>query len=188
MNRYWINAGLALMLSSAMLSLPSQPAHGLDAVYCTNCGTEWTQLMNKAMQVKQLATQAQHDAYLTKKMGANDWRNKYTQWSKEGTDNALYTLKGLGMHANQLQQDQALQQRLQAMAGSAQGRMEALQVANMKAAQNAEQLMKLRELMMMQLQMQANFIAQQQDRQAAQEAARHNYFQVYKSNRNGERF
>lgn len=239
MNRYWINAGLALMLSSALLNLPSQPAHGLDAVYCTNCGTEWTQLMNKAMQVKQLATQAQqlstqinqykdmvtnsqgvpthlwgramsdfnqltqlmgrsrslaysagdldgqfanrygtYDAYLTKKMGANDWRNKYTQWSKEGTDNALYTLKGLGMHANQLQQDQALQQRLQAMAGSAQGRMEALQVANMMAAQNADQLMKLRELMMMQLQMQANFIAQQQDRQAAQDAASKNYFKV----------
>lgn len=249
MKHFWINAGLTLLVSTTLLSLPSQSAQGLDAVYCTNCGTEWTQLMNKALQVKQLANQAQqlstqinqykdmltnsngvsqhlwgkamtdfnqlsqlmgrsrslaysagdldgqfanrygtYDAYLTKKMGAQDWKNKYAQWSKEGTDNALYTLKGLGLHASQLQQDQALQQQLQAMAGSAQGRMEALQVANMMAAQNADQLMKLRELMMLQLQLQANFIAQQQDRQAAQEAARHDYFQVYKSNRNGERF
>jgi P-type conjugative transfer protein TrbJ len=249
MNRYWINVGLALLVSSALLGLPSQTAHGLDAVYCTNCGTEWTQLMNKAMMVKQLANQAQqlstqinqykdmltnsngvsqhlwgkamsdfnqlnqlmgrsrslaysagdldgqfgnrygtYDAYLNKKMGASDWKNKYAQWSKEGNDNALFTLKGLGLHASQLQNDQLLQQRLQGMASSAQGRMEALQVANMMAAQNADQLMKLRELMMLQLQMQANFIAQQQDRQAAQDAARQNYFKVYKSKLNGERF
>jgi P-type conjugative transfer protein TrbJ len=129
-----------------------------------------------------------YDAYLNKKMGSGDWQNKYAQWSKEGADNALYTLKSLGLQASQLQSDQALQQRLQAMASSAQGRMEALQVANMMAAQNADQLMKLRELMMIQLQMQANFMAQLQDKQAAQEAARQNYFKVYKANQNGERF
>jgi P-type conjugative transfer protein TrbJ len=249
MKRYWLNAGLALALSIALWGKHTQPAQSADAVYCTNCGTEWTQLLNKAMMVKQLANQAQqlntqisaykdmvtnsngvsthlwgkalsdfnqlsqlmgrsrslaysagnldgqfsnrystYDSYLNKKMGANDWQAKYAQWSKEGSDNALYTLKGLGLQASQLQNDQLLQQHLQAMASSAQGRMEALQVANMMAAQNADQLMKLRELMMMQLQMQANFIAQQQDKQAAQEAVRQNYFKVYKSNLNGERF
>lgn len=207
------------------------------AVVCTNCGTEWTQLYNKAMMVRQYAQQARqlkteigqyqnmllnskgvptqlfgkalqdfqrltslmqrsnalsysaanldgqfaqrygtYESYLNQRMGTADWQNKYAQWSREGRDNALYTLKGLGMQAGQLKNDQALQQRLQNMAASAQGRMQAIQVANMLAAQNANQLMQLEKLMLLQLQMQANYIAQQQDRRLTEEMALKQYF------------
>jgi P-type conjugative transfer protein TrbJ len=57
MNRWLISAGLALGI--AVLWADSPAVQGAEAVYCTNCGTEWTQLLNKAMMVKQLATQAQ---------------------------------------------------------------------------------------------------------------------------------
>lgn len=235
MSRLWPN--LAAAFTIVILSLQALPSEGLDAVYCTNCGTEWTQLANKLAMAKQLATQTQqlqtqlntykdmltnskgfstqiwgkamndfqqlnsllkqskalaysagnldeqfgskygtYDFYMSKKMGASDWKNKYAQWSKESSDNTLYALKGIGLQASQMQDEQAMMHQLQAMAGSAEGRMQAMQVANMMAAQNVEQVQKLRQLMMMQLQMQANYIAQQQDKEAAQQAASQNYF------------
>ncbi len=121
-----------------------------------------------------------YSSYLLQKMGASDWQNKYAQWSQEGSDNALYALKGLGLQAAQMQNDDAVIQQLQAMAGSAQGNMQALQIANMIAAQNVDQIQKLRQLIMMQLQMQANYIAMQQDKEAAHQANREILFQTWK--------
>ena len=113
-------------------------------------------------------------------MTASDWQSKYAEWSKEGTDNALYAYKGLGLQASQLKNEQAMMQQLQAMAGTAEGRMQALQVGNMMAAQNVQQLQELRQLMMMQLQMQADYVAMQQDKEAAHEANRTNLYTNWK--------
>ena len=60
---------------------------------------------------------------------------------------------------------------LESMGNTAQGRMQAAQVGNQLAAQAVRQTQKLRQLQMMQIQMQANYYAQQQDRQAMQAAA-----------------
>ena len=245
-----VSLGLAVsLLVSLSWGQGNMPAQALDAVTCINCGSEFTQLLNKATMLKQLATQAQqlqvqisqfqdmatnskgvntqvwgkawqdfsqlqnlmqrskalassasnldsqfssrygtYGNYLAKKMGTTDWANKYNQWSQEGSDNALYTLKGLGLQASQVQNEHSMMQQLQSMAGSASGRMEALQVANMIAAQNVDQVFKLRQLMMMQLQMQANYLAQQQDKAAADLAARQNYFKIHQAKMNGEGF
>ena len=121
-------------------------------------------------------------------MGSSAWKQKYQQWSAEGSDNALYTLKGLNVQAQQMQNEQAVLGQLQQMAGSASGRMQALQVANMMASQQVDQVFKLRQLVMQQLQMQANYLAIQQDQQAAAQAARENYYQVHPLNLNGARY
>lgn len=246
MNRWLISLSVAVA-TALLLHGQTQPAQSADAMYCVNCGTEWTQLMNKAMMVKQLANQAQqlkaeigqyqdmitnsktvpsqlwgkamqdfqqltnvmqrsralaysasnldgqfanrygsYNSYLSRKMGNNDWQNKYAQWSKEGTDNTLYAMKGLGVQASQLQNDQVLLQRLQSMASSAEGRMQAIQVGNMMAAQNVDQVMKLRQLMMMQLQMQANYLALQQDQAAARQASREKLYKTWKNTPNND--
>ena len=119
--------------------------------------------------------------YLSENMTASDWQSKYAEWSKEGTDNALYAYKGLGLQASQLKNEQAMMQQLQSMAGTAEGRMQALQIGNMMAAQNVQQLQELRQLMMMQLQMQADYVAMQQDKEAAHEANRTNLYTNWKS-------
>jgi type IV secretion system protein TrbJ len=226
----------------ALGTLACQPVVAQGTVYCTNCGTEWTQLANKAMMVQQLANQAQqveaevgqlqnmllnskavpsqvwgtalqdfnrltslmqqskslaftagnldqefgnrygtYSTYLKEKLTGNSWQNKYAQWSKEASDNALYTLKGLGLQASQLQNEHAVMEQLQGLAGSAQGRMQALQVANMMAAQNVEQVQKLRQLVMMQLQMQADYVATEQDKEAAREANRQILYSNWKN-------
>lgn len=118
--------------------------------------------------------------YLSENMTASDWQTKYTEWSKEGTSNALNAYKGLGLHASQLKSEQAMMKQLQAMAGTAEGRMQALQVGNMMAAQNVQQLQELRQLMMLQLQTQADYIAMQQDKEAAHEANRTNLYTNWK--------
>lgn len=242
------NAVLILGLV-AMLSFHYVPAKAADAVFCVNCGSEITQLLNKATLIQQLAQQAKqleteinqysdmlqnskgvstqvwgnamqdftrlqavmsqskalaasasnldgqfadkystYSAYMNQQMGTADWQKKYQQWSTEGSDNALYTLKGLNVQAQQMQDEQAVIHQLQTMAGSAEGRMQALQVANMMASQQVDQVFKLRQLMMQQAQMQANYLAIQQDKEAAEQAAREKYYQVYPLNLNGARY
>ena len=73
-----------------------------------------------------------------------------------------------------------MMQQLQVMAGTAEGRMQALQIGNMMAGQNVQQLQELRQLMMMQLQMQADYVAMQQDKEAASEATRTNLYTNWK--------
>lgn len=129
-----------------------------------------------------------YSAYMNQQLGKDDFQKKYQQWSVEGSDNALYTLKGLNLQAQQMEEEQAVIHQLQSMAGSAEGRMQALQVANMMASQQVDQVFKLRQLMMQQVQMQANYLAIQQDKEAAERAARANYYQVHPLNLNGVRY
>lgn len=226
------------------------PTQAQQAMYCTNCGTEWTQLLNKAMMVKQLATQAQqlqsqisqyqnmvqntqgvsqhlwgnamgdfqrltqllqqskalafsagnldsqfaqryqgYKAYSNSQMTNGTWQNKYNQWSKEASDNALYALKSANEQYTAMQGEQDLMKRLQGMSQTTQGRMEAMQIANMMAAQSIEQIQKLRQLMMTQLQMQANYYQLQQDKEDAAQAAHERFMSTPRvSTNDGRKF
>jgi type IV secretion system protein TrbJ len=96
--------------------------------------------------------------------------DKYNQWSQEASDNALYALKAAGLQNASLQDENALMAQIQSLAGSASGRMQALQIGNMMASQNVQQIQKLRQLVMTQIQMEANFYQMQQDKADAMEA------------------
>jgi P-type conjugative transfer protein TrbJ len=250
MNRFY--KAVSLVISAAIIVLLLSPAQTVaaEAVICTNCGTEYTQLFNKLQMLKQVETGIQqlqtqinqyqdmmsnsqglsiqvwgnayrdigklnaliqqskalaysasnldsqfskrygdYKTYQARKMNGSDWDKKYDQWSRETSDNALYTLKAVSMQSSQMQDEDTLMQQLQAMSHSAQGRMQAIQVGNMMAAQNINQIQKLRQLMMLQLQMQANYIAAQQDKVAAEQAARRQYFhRIDVSTRDGKRY
>lgn len=105
-------------------------------------------------------------------------QNKYQQWSQEANDNTLYALKAAGAQNMAFQDENAVMQQLQAMSGSAEGRMQAMQIANMMAAQNIQQIQKLRQLLMAQLQMQANYYQLQKDKEDAAEAAHARFVKV----------
>jgi P-type conjugative transfer protein TrbJ len=102
--------------------------------------------------------------------GRTNSTNKYNQWSQEGHDNALYALKAAGAQNVSLQDENALMAQIQSMAGSATGRMQALQLGNMMASQNIQQIQKLRQLVMTQIQMEANYYQMQQDKADAMQA------------------
>lgn len=130
-----------------------------------------------------------YQSYRTKQMNGQDWDIKYDQWSRETHDNTLYTMKALGLQASQMEDDEAVMQQLQTLSQSAEGRMQALQVANMMAAQTMRQIQKLEKLMMLNTQMQANYWAAQQDKEAALQAARQQFFRYDPiSYKNGKRY
>lgn len=127
--------------------------------------------------------------YLAKQMNGQDWDDKYDQWSKETSDNMLYTMKALGLQSTQMDDDDAVMQQLQTLSQSSEGRMQALQVGNMMAAQSMRQLQKLEKLMMINTQMQANYLATQQDKEAAIDAARQKFLEFKRlPNNDGRRF
>ncbi len=95
--------------------------------------------------------------------GANSIAGKYNQWSNETKSSVAATLGAIGLQNNQLDDEDALMHQLEEMGNSAQGRMQAAQIGNQMAAQGVRQTQKLRQLMMLQTQMQANWMASQQD-------------------------
>lgn len=91
---------------------------------------------------------------------------KYEQWSSQGYDNALYSMRVAGMQVSMFEAEDVVLSNLVQKSQSAEGRMQALQVANAMAAQQVQQSQKLRQLVASQVQMQANALALAADRQA----------------------
>jgi P-type conjugative transfer protein TrbJ len=104
------------------------------------------------------------------------WYSDYRTWSQTSLDTTLGTLRAAGLQGQQLQSEQAVLDRLRVMAQSSDGRMQALQVGNQIAEQQVQQMMKLRQLMLADLQSKQAFQAAQMQRQAASEAASEQFF------------
>jgi type IV secretion system protein TrbJ len=104
------------------------------------------------------------------------WYSDYRNWSQTSLDTTLGTLRAAGLQGQQLQSEQAVLDRLRVMAQSSDGRMQSLQVANQIAEQQVQQIMKLRQLMLADLQSKQAFQAAQMQRQAASEAASEQFF------------
>jgi P-type conjugative transfer protein TrbJ len=224
------NASLACLVAIGFALGTPQDAK---AIYCSNCGTEWTQLANNLQLVKQLEQQVlqvqntikqyenmllnslplkkqewgkamadikklnalfkqakslsfasqnldvlfakkygDYKSYLQQNLGDEDLSAKYQQWSEDTNDSVLTTLKAAKLQADQMEgeEDRYLRQ-LEEKAESAEGRMQALQVGNQAAIHLSRQIQKLRQLILLQLQLQAKYIQMRMDREVAQQAA-----------------
>ncbi len=94
----------------------------------------------------------------------------YRTWSSSTLDTIMGTLKAAGLQHQQLQSEQGIIAGLRTMAQNADGRMQALNVANMIAEQSVEQIQKLRALMLSDIQSKQAyqaFIVQQESNTAA---------------------
>jgi P-type conjugative transfer protein TrbJ len=222
-----------LMAAALAIALLLRPARA-QTVFCANCGSEFTQLLNFAQLVDQLAKQAgilqtsisQYrnmtmnstpltqqqwgtamndiratnavlsqaksltyllgtlDASFAKKysdynsyvngatLNSQTFAAKYQQWSADTSSSVATTLKAAGTQSAQITgAEDRLLQTLQNQATGASGHLEALQVANEVSIQTVRQLQKLRQLVLIDTQLKANFIQTQSDRDAAQQAA-----------------
>ena len=124
-----------------------------------------------------------YDSYL-QQMGQGNFNPtaKYRQWADEGFDNARFAIRAAGMQSSMFESEDQVMQRLVQQSQSATGRMQAIQVGNQIAAQQVQQMQKLRELMATQITMQANALALATDEQAQNAAA---YQQFNNSQING---
>ena len=100
------------------------------------------------------------------------WRRNTSSGRQDANSSTLTTLKAVGLQNQQIQGDeeQALQ-KLEAQAKTAQGNLETQQLALALAIQTVRQLQKLRELIMMDIQLAANHGQTREDRAATEAAA-----------------
>ena len=108
---------------------------------------------------------------------ANAWYTQYRDWSQTSLDTTLGALKAAGLQGQQLTSEQAVLEQLREMAEGSDGRLKALQVANQISEQQVQQLMKLRQLILADLQSKQAFQAAQIQKQAGAEAAEERLFQ-----------
>ncbi|MCI0370753.1 MAG: P-type conjugative transfer protein TrbJ [candidate division NC10 bacterium] len=99
-----------------------------------------------------------------------DWGREYELWTRTTMDTLRGTLNAARMHAENFATEQGRIQALQAMSDSAEGRMQALQVGNMMAAEQLQQLVQLRQLVLAQMNAQNVYMAHQVNRDAQRAA------------------
>jgi P-type conjugative transfer protein TrbJ len=104
--------------------------------------------------------------YAGRNMGEEAMAVKYQQWSEETRDNALTALRVAGMQAEDFATEEQTLQQLEEASETSRGRMQALQVGHRIAIEEVRQLQKLRQLMMTSIQMQADRMAAEQDKDA----------------------
>lgn len=105
-------------------------------------------------------------------------QQKYAAWSSQASDNITAALKAAGAQANQLNTDDAVMQGLQAQNASATGFLQAIQNVGQIAAQGVRESEKLRQLIMVQIQLEANKQAVDADQQADANARSDKFFSV----------
>ncbi len=94
----------------------------------------------------------------------------YKKWSQEGMDNARTAMEAAGANTSTFQNEDSTLSSLINQSQTAEGRMQAIQAGNQIAAQNVQQIQKLRDLVATQITMQSNYMAQQQERQSQDDA------------------
>jgi len=86
-----------------------------------------------------------------------NYGQSYQSWSQTSLDSIRGALNAAGLQNSQFNSEQALLQTLQGQSMTAVGRMQAIEVGNQIAENQAEQLMKLRQLMMADMQSKAAY-------------------------------
>jgi len=99
-----------------------------------------------------------------------DWATAYDQWTRTTLDTLRGTLAAVRLHADDFADEQRRIQTLTALSDSAEGRMQAIQAGNMLAAEQIQQLAKLRQLMMAQINAQNVYMANVTNRDAQRTA------------------
>ena len=99
-----------------------------------------------------------------------NYGQSYQQWSQTSLDSTLGALQAAGLQNSQFDSDFALLQTLQNQSTSSIGRMQALEVGNQIAENQSEQLLKLGQLMMADMQSKAAFQSEQVQVDATRQA------------------
>jgi P-type conjugative transfer protein TrbJ len=100
----------------------------------------------------------------------------YQKWSETSLDTTFSTLRAMGLQGQQLQNEQSVLSALRRMAQTPAGQMDSIQMGTEISEQQVEQLMKLRQLMILDLQSKQAYQAEQIQKQQADAAAEQQFF------------
>lgn len=91
------------------------------------------------------------------------WESKYEEWEVRNKDNIAAVLSSAGLEEETIFNEKERLETLKEMSRSAEGRKEVIQAGNLIAAEEVESLHRLRKLVADSSQLQANYMAKQQD-------------------------
>lgn len=97
--------------------------------------------------------------------------DRYEQWSSQNFDNAKTAMQAAGINTSTFADEDKHLEQLVSRSQSSAGRMQAIQAGNEIAASNVQQLQKLRDLVATQINLQGNYMAQENERQSVSDAA-----------------
>ena len=114
--------------------------------------------------------------------------NRYQNWAQTTLDTVIGAMRAAGLQGQQLNSEVALITNLEAQSQSADGRLLALNVVTQLADQQAQQMQKLREIMLADMQSKAAYYGTMIQQQADQTAASQNFFQYVPAAPDGSGF
>ena len=162
-----------LSLPNSMLNSITSDMRRLQAIY------EDSRALAHSMSNLEAQFRAQfkgYDNYLKSiGQGTNNMPDRYEKWAASGFDNARTAMQAVGMNVSTFESEDTLLRTLVQRSQTAQGRMQAIQAGNEIAAQQVQQLQKLREMIAASVTLQSNYIAQQTERQAVDDAFREQF-------------
>jgi P-type conjugative transfer protein TrbJ len=100
----------------------------------------------------------------------------YENWSQTSLDTTFSTLRAMGLQGQQLQNSQSFLAAMRQRMTTPQGRLDAIQISTEVSEQQVEQLMMLRELMIVDLQSKQAYQAQQVQNEQAAAAGEQTFF------------
>ncbi len=115
-------------------------------------------------------------------------QDNYKRWQEQGADAMRVAMKASGMNVSTLADEDDMLSQLVARSQNAEGRMQAIQAGNEIAAQQVQQLQKLRELLNAQIQSQSLFYAQQIERDGRDDAFSEEFRRVRVQNSKAKEF
>lgn len=116
-----------------------------------------------------------YEKYLGKVTTSKYYPQQYRDWAKAGFDNARIAIQAAGINVNSMADEDTLLDSLVQRSANAEGRMQAIQAGNEIAAQQVQQMQKLREMMATSITLQSNYYAQQTQQQAGDNALDETY-------------
>jgi len=115
-----------------------------------------------------------------------NYAGAYKQWSQNTLGGIQGALQVAGVQSSQLATEQQTMARLQSLSNGALGTMEALQTGNMIAVQEVQQLQKLREINMAQMQGEFAYLATEEQTQTSTYVMLSNWFASQSTYRSSE--
>jgi P-type conjugative transfer protein TrbJ len=150
--------------------------------------TQWSNVQSLLQQLASVTSQGNalsysmqnmNEAFKKKFPGYKTQKNydtAYQDWSSTTMDTLRNTLMSAGMQANSFSTEQGTLNQLKTLSTTAQGRMQAVQVGTMIAAEQVGQMQKLRQLIISQTNAQNAYMAYHVQQEQAQQAAENNLF------------
>lgn len=118
----------------------------------------------------------------------NTWYLKYRDWAQTSLDSSLGALKAANLQASQMNSEEAVLRQLRTMSQSSDGRLKAIQVANQINEQMIQQMMKLRQIMLADLQGKQAYQAAQIQKDASATAATEQFFNTVPAPRDPRKY